>query len=387
MIGVMLSAVLLTASAPTEQVLVRSDHAEIILGDEHYRLVTQQAPLRAVVMNSSGNKRLVINVVRIGEEGEDGRGGTPLKVKVGNKSHVFPNRPSLVGNRRVTRLGEGLIASFPVRYPMKLKRGRQVPIRISLRRPKSGGRVGILLTLEDPQDTLLTPLTPRGEQVAAARPPVPEKARERRRRRSRKRAGEDDAAEKKATATAGGEASTREPQAPEQVASARRVEPVDAGPPSGGGSDAGDDEAPADAGPPAVAAIPAAPPPPPAPTTGALRVVVLDKMGGSFKLDVAELTIDGRSVVGGPREGSRRVLFDGALRPGAHDVQVHLAYRVDGGWMFSYLEGYTFHLSEATLVDLAPGDDVRVIVTGRQQGGWFTELEDKPSLSIEVVEK
>lgn len=402
MIGVVLSAVLLAAAGPGEKVLVRSDHAEIVIGDEHYRLVTRQAPLRAVVMNSSGKKRLVINVVRIGEEDEAHRGGTPLKVKVGRRRHVFPNRPSLVDNRRVTRLGKGAIASFPVRYPMRLRRGRQVPIRISLRKPKAGGKVGILLTLEDPQDTLLTPLTPRGEKVVAKPAPEkkPEEDRQRRRRRRRTRKPDKDKPSR-VSAAENDNKDTGEPEQPAekapadddkhekaaQVASAKRVV-LDAGVPADDSerADAGP-EAEADAGRPPAVAQPAPPPPPPAPTTGSLRVVVLDKMGGDFVLEVAEVSIDGRPVVGGPTAGSQRVLFDGGLPPGQHDVQVHLAYRVDGGWMFSYLDGYTFHLSDAALVDLGAGDDVRVVVTGEQRGGWFTELEDKPSIDVKVVEK
>ena len=360
-------------------VRILSDHAEVAVGVERYRLVAPQGPLRAVVRDATKQERLVVEVVRLGRAGQTLRGGTPLVVHVGKKKHVFPNRPALVRDRAaVMHRTDALIASYPVRYRLPLPRRGQVPVRIALK-VRDDARVGVRVYLEDPERSLLTPLSFNKHSRAKSKVALGRK-RSRRRRGpyARMRAGQGVVDEGRRTARAnpdGGPArpvhTARDGGAADAGGATARVD-GGAGPGDGGtgqGQRAASRQAPGE--------------------PLGVRVVLVfdDQLGGVFKLMERQAEIDGQLVHFADADalgGHRAVMFDGTLPEGLYTFDVALTYAGDGGLFFSYLDAYRFHVRERFDVLVDGQGTLEVLVTGRDQGGWFSEIEERPALSVET---
>ncbi len=343
-----------------ERVLVRSDHAEVEVEGERYRLVTRQAPLSAVVLEASGQKRLVVNVVRLGQRPDEARTSTPLLVTVGRSQKVFPNRPALVEGRKVSRGPADTIASYPVRYPLRIGPRGQIPVRVALRRRDDEGTVGVRLTLEEPKDTLLTPLGTVKKKKPRKSRPVAKKPR-------RQKAAKD------------------EPP-PRTVAALPAARP-DAGTDDGGAGKGGPDPGP-DAGTADAHVVVDVKDPAPAVTAG-LRVKLVDAMGDRFVLREVLVELDDGTLLSvEDAAGSAHktlAVFDGAIAPGPHRLRVFLKYVGDGGFFFSYLDAYSFYVSDEVTFDAPGRGAVDVVVTGEEQGNMFTTpLEERPSLRFSV---
>jgi hypothetical protein len=74
-------------------------------------------------------------------------------------------------------------------------------------------------------------------------------------------------------------------------------------------------------------------------------------------------------------------IFDGAVPPGDHVLQVLLGFQGHGTGVFSYLSGYRFEVRSSHTLRLSPGETVVVTVTAYEKGGITTPLEERPAVS------
>src|SRR5262249_28730422 len=73
-------------------------------------------------------------------------------------------------------------------------------------------------------------------------------------------------------------------------------------------------------------------------------------------------------------------VFDIAVPPGPHVLQVLLRYQGNGYGVFSYLRGYKFDVRSIHSLDVAPGALTVVTVMGHEKGGLTTPLEERPAV-------
>ncbi len=126
-------------------------------------------------------------------------------------------------------------------------------------------------------------------------------------------------------------------------------------------------------------------------TSGAKAVLVhRNEMGASFYLESAAYALDGAPVytkvdVDGDLEKREEFeIFNGRVSPGEHQVSVQLVYRGHGYGLFSYLEGYKFHVQSSNTFTAEPGKVTTVKVVGYEKGGITAELKDRPSVRYDV---
>ncbi len=346
------------------RVLIRTEHAPVVIGGERYRIVTPRAPLVAAVHKRPGRtpQQIVVYVVRLGTADEPAEGATPLLVSVGGKQHIFPNRPRLVDSRVVEPKSEvAHIASYPIRYPVGRARARDVTVRVALRRPDRGGVVGIRVAVEPLRKDGVVPLN----RLA--------KPRKRRPRRP----------------TAPPATTVQALDAGPTLALADPVKDEPAVPPEAPvvailGPDAG---AP-DAGPASpratTTAVTTAPPPLAAVAEGRVRMTLQNDMSAVFRLEAVTLAIDGAPVdVAALTPGAKTLaLFDGELAAGAHSLDVGLRYSGDGGLLFSYLDQYAFHVRDRHRFTVSDEGGIDVTIQAYEAGDFLTEIVDRPALRI-----
>lgn len=335
------------------RILIRTDHAPVVVAGESYRLVAGRAPMVATIRREKGARvGLVAYVVRLGTRNEPAEGATPLVVTVDGKQHLFPTRPRLVSERVVDSSGRDVeIASYPVRYPLGRLRGQEVSIRVALRRPERGGGVGVRLAVE--------PLSGRDR--------APRNRLVKRKRRAKKPpaapAPEPVAVDAGSVVAAAGDRLDDELELPS-----------DAGPLDGGRVDAG-------------VAVAEAPPPPP-PARGRVTISLVNKLGAAFKLHRIEVAIDGLPIDlpkwRGFERGKRIPLYDGELSVGPHFVDVSLMYVGSGGLLFSYMDEYTFHAGDGRRVRVEKDGHMDIRVEAYEGGNFITEMVDRPALRIQA---
>lgn len=335
---------------PPADIRVVTEHAPVQVDGERYRLVTPLAPLVAAIDRERNKRaRLVVYVVRLGTAHEPVEGATPLMVTVENQRHIFPNRPALVRERVIQTSGRVVeIASYPVRYPLGLVRDPAATVRVALRRPERGGRVGIRLAVEAVEGGA----APRNRLAKRKRrrkepPPPPEPAK---------------------VEDAGVLASAAE-------ADRLTDDLLDA--------DADADAGPADAGQPAKPPEPPEPPPPP---TGRVRISLDNRMPEVFRLQEIEVAVDGVPV-DLPRVSARRrkaELFDGDLAVGEHELDVSLSFRGEGGFLFTYMDNYLFHAGDRLRLPVQKDGVVRVRVEAYEGGNFITEMVDRPAVRFHL---
>jgi len=120
---------------------------------------------------------------------------------------------------------------------------------------------------------------------------------------------------------------------------------------------------------------------------GAKAVLIhRNEMGSSFKLVKAVFTLDGAPIFnkvdeeGNLGDQEERVVFDGSIVPGEHNLSVNLEYRGHGYGIFSYLKGYRFKVRSSHAFTAAEGKTITVRVVGYERGDPTTPLEDRPSI-------
>jgi len=120
---------------------------------------------------------------------------------------------------------------------------------------------------------------------------------------------------------------------------------------------------------------------------GAKAVLIhRNEMGSSFKLVKAVFTLDGAPIFnkvdeeGNLGDQEERVIFDGSIVPGEHNLSVNLEYRGHGYGIFSYLKGYRFKVRSSHAFTSAEGKTITVRTVGYERGDPTTPLEDRPSI-------
>jgi hypothetical protein len=113
-----------------------------------------------------------------------------------------------------------------------------------------------------------------------------------------------------------------------------------------------------------------------------------NEMSSAFVLQAARFAIDGKAVcsLAGERLDEVKAFgaFEGAIAPGEHLIEVQLVYSGHGNGVFSYLKGYRFNVRSSHRLEAAGGEQMRVLVVGREKGGATTPLEDRPQIEFKV---
>lgn len=351
----------IAAAGPRISVLPGGPTVEVD-GERFYVLQGERA-VRATAQPGGKGARLVVDLVRIGDPTGSGEGAAPVVVTVDGKPNVMPNKPALVPDRRVEG---GMIASYPVRYYVEVPHKATAKVEVRLRRGGSGEMAAVKLSMMAGVPVGKMPLASLDQ--ATKRPP------------------------KKQPPPAATDASVaptfaRAPPVvfPPAIAPSVVVPPlpVPAPPPVVAAAEP----------PPKILVVLPAPPtteeePPPLPQ-GRVVVSTKDDMGELFRLRERRVVVDGQVVASESAYGDdtlprQSVDFDAMLPAGRHEIAVQLVYAGEGGPLFSYLAGYTFHLDVARRVVASPDQVARVLFVAKEQGGMFTELEDRPTIEADV---
>ncbi len=121
------------------------------------------------------------------------------------------------------------------------------------------------------------------------------------------------------------------------------------------------------------------------------RLVHLNEMGSSFRLRQVKYALDGAPIFtrvdsgGGELNDEAEIeIFNGGISPGNHQVSVFLEYHGYGYGIFSYLEGYKFKIKSSCAFTAEEGKLTTVTIVGFEQGGFTTQLKDRPAVDCRV---
>ena len=123
------------------------------------------------------------------------------------------------------------------------------------------------------------------------------------------------------------------------------------------------------------------------------QIVHRNEMGSSFTLEQVSYSLDGAPLFnktdteGGLDDQEEIELFNGSIVPGNHNISVYLLYRGNGYGVFSYLKGYTFKIKSSYAFTAEEGKVTTVKVVGYEQGGFTTDLKDRPAVRYDVEVK
>lgn len=123
------------------------------------------------------------------------------------------------------------------------------------------------------------------------------------------------------------------------------------------------------------------------------HLVHRNEMGSSFTLEQIQYSLDGAPLFnktdaeGGLDEQEEIELFNGSIVPGNHNISVFLLYRGNGYGVFSYLKGYTFKIKSSYAFTAEEGKVTTVKIVGYEQGGFTTDLKDRPAVRYDVEVK
>jgi len=128
--------------------------------------------------------------------------------------------------------------------------------------------------------------------------------------------------------------------------------------------------------------------------SGAKAVIVhRNEMGSSFALESVSYALDGAPIYnktdanGDLDEKEEIEMFNGSIVPGNHNLSVFMLYRGNGYGVFSYLKGYTFKIKSSYAFTAEEGKITTVKVVGYEQGGFTTDLKDRPAVRYDVEVK
>jgi len=122
------------------------------------------------------------------------------------------------------------------------------------------------------------------------------------------------------------------------------------------------------------------------------RIVITHKneMGGNFLLVEVDYFLDGTPLWQEVDDTGSKLtpkksypLWDGNIVEGPHTLTVELKYRGNGTGAFQYLSGYSWKLKDAITFTAEPGKLLLVDVIGFEQGGFTTELTDRPRIRFD----
>ena len=122
------------------------------------------------------------------------------------------------------------------------------------------------------------------------------------------------------------------------------------------------------------------------------RIVVTHKnqMGSNFLLVEVDYFLDGTPLWQVVDESGATLtpkkehpLWDGNIIEGSHTLTVELKYKGNGNGPFSYLAGYQWKLKDALTFTAEPGKLVTIDVVGFEQGGFTTEMTERPRIRFD----
>lgn len=122
------------------------------------------------------------------------------------------------------------------------------------------------------------------------------------------------------------------------------------------------------------------------------RIVITHKnlMGGNFLLTEVDYFLDGTPLWQAVDETGAKLtpkkehpLWDGNIIEGSHTLSVELKYKGNGNGPFPYLAGYQWKLKDALTFTAEPGKLVAIDVVGYEQGGFTTELTERPRIRFD----
>ena len=77
------------------------------------------------------------------------------------------------------------------------------------------------------------------------------------------------------------------------------------------------------------------------------------------------------------------IIFDGPIVEGTHTLTVSLVYRGEGSGLFSYLDGYAFHLKDSFTFTTEQGKITTNKVVGFEKGDFTTSYLERPALRLD----
>ena len=122
------------------------------------------------------------------------------------------------------------------------------------------------------------------------------------------------------------------------------------------------------------------------------RIVITHKnqMGGNFLLVEVDYFLDGTPLWQEVDDSGKKLtpkkefpLWDGNIVDGAHTLTVELKYKGNGTGAFQYLAGYQWKLKDAITFTAEAGKLVTIDVVGFEQGGFTTEMTERPRIRFD----
>ena len=119
------------------------------------------------------------------------------------------------------------------------------------------------------------------------------------------------------------------------------------------------------------------------------RVILAHRnlMGSGYKLVRIVYTLDGAQIyakndeTGGLDSEDERIILDGNLPPGPHNLQVKLVYKGHGYGVFSYLSSHTFTSNSAHSFTAPENGAIKIVSSGYEEGNLTTEMKDRPAIN------
>jgi len=126
-------------------------------------------------------------------------------------------------------------------------------------------------------------------------------------------------------------------------------------------------------------------------TAGAKAILLhRNEMGSQFVLESCSYALDGAPIftrvdTDGDLDKKQEIeIFNGRIVAGNHAISVKLQYRGHGYGVFSYLEGYKFHVQSSYTFDAEGGKVTQIKIVGYEKGNITTDLKDRPAVKYDV---
>lgn len=115
----------------------------------------------------------------------------------------------------------------------------------------------------------------------------------------------------------------------------------------------------------------------------------VNNLGPSYQLESVAYYLDGQSIyakadpTGSLAQSSEIKVFDAALPPGTHTLQVNMVLRGNGFGVFSYVNEYTFKVSSSYAFSAMEGEATAVKVNVHEKRGIGVGFAERPTVDYE----
>ncbi len=125
-------------------------------------------------------------------------------------------------------------------------------------------------------------------------------------------------------------------------------------------------------------------------TSAKLLLLHENQMGSGYALVQRHFFLDGMPLHQDADDTGERfknegeiIIFDGPIVEGTHTLTVSLVYRGEGAGLFSYLDGYAFHLKDSFTFTTEQGKITTNKVVGFEKGDFTTSYVERPALRLD----